>query len=60
MTKIKVKQIKRKEQIVPVRIIPGKDSVMEALRNMPDSDFRNVIKSARLYRKADRRFDGAE
>ena len=60
MTTIKVKQIKSKEQIVPVRVIPGKDSVMQALRAYPDSDFKSVIKAAKFYRKADKTLDNAE
>lgn len=60
MTSIKVKQIKSKEQIVPVRVVPGKNSVMDALRRLPNSDFKAIIKSAKLYRRADRTFDDAE
>lgn len=60
MTSIKVKQVKSKEQIVPVRIVPGKDSVMEALRAYPESDFKNVIKAAKYYRRADKTLNSAE
>jgi hypothetical protein len=54
---IKVKQAPSDNR-VKVNFVPGHEQIIWTLRSLTDSDFREVIKAAKQYRKADKILDG--
>lgn len=43
---------------VRVDVIPGKEKIVWLLRNLEDDEFKEVIKAARQYRRADKVLKG--
>ena len=54
---IKVKQAQQDNR-VKVNFTPGHEQIIWTLRSLTDGDFREVIKAAKQYRKADKILDG--
>lgn len=50
---IKVKQ-GEPDNRVKVNFVPGHEQIIWTLRSLGDADFRDVIKAAKQYRKADK------
>lgn len=51
--KIKVKQLPPDDHI-RVNIIPNNEAIVKVLRDLDDEEFKEVVRAAKQYRKADR------
>ena len=51
--KIKVKQLPPDDQI-RVNIIPNHETIVKVLRDLDDEEFKEVVRAAKQYRKADK------
>jgi len=54
---IKVKQAPSDNR-VKVNFTPGHEQIIWTLRSLTDSDFKEVVRAAKQYRKADKILDG--
>ena len=51
--KIKVKQLPPDDHI-RVNIIPNNEAIVKVLRDLDDEEFKEVVRAAKQYRKADK------
>ena len=51
--KIKVKQLPPDDHI-RVNIIPNNETIVKVLRDLDDEEFKEVVRAAKQYRKADK------
>ena len=57
--KVKVRKAPEKNE-VKVNFVPGHEQIIWSLRSLTDADFKEVVRAAKQYRKADKILEDLE